>query len=155
MITKVQYKKLDGKGIRPFSVSKDFNLDILTENPSKEGTVKTFMKDGSFMGEPVLAKLQRKMDNGNFVQYGQGKGFMVRNEDSSGMWLIPLEFTKPISEEVVLIDSTIEKDEADTLGNQIQHDLDYINNNPEKKYLGFTARQLIVIAIALLIVKKI
>ncbi len=154
MITKVQYKKLDGKGIRPFSVSKDFNLDILTENPSKEGTVKTFMKDGSFMGEPVEAKLQRKMRNGNFVQYGQGKGFMVRNEDSSGMWLIPLEFTKPISEEVVLIDSIV-KDEAKTLEDQIKYDLDYINKNPEKKYLGFTARQLIVIAIALLIVKKI
>ena len=154
MITKVQYKKLDDKGILPFSVSKDFNLGILTENPSKEGTVKTFIKDGSFMGEPVLAKLQRKMENGNFVQYGQGKGFMVRNEDSSGMWLIPLEFTKPISEEVVLIDSIV-KDEAKTLEDQIKYDLDYINKNPEKKYLGFTARQLIVIAIALLIVKKI
>jgi hypothetical protein len=61
MITKIQYKKLDGKGQRDFTVQKDLTLEILTEDKSKEGITKTFIKDGTFFGEPVLAKLSRRL----------------------------------------------------------------------------------------------
>lgn len=149
MITKIQYKKLDGKGLRNFTVQKDLTLEILTEDKSKEGITKTFIKDGTFLGEPVLAKLSRRLDNGNWIQYGEGKGFMVRNEDNSGAWLIPIKVTAPPIEKVEVTDV-----KPETLVDDIQHDLDYINNNPQKKYLGFTAKQLIIIGIALLIVRK-
>jgi hypothetical protein len=150
MITKIQYKKLDGKGLRNFTVQKDLTLEILTEDKSKEGITKTFIKDGTFLGEPVLAKLSRRLDNGNWIQYGEGKGFMVRNEDNSGAWLIPIKVTAPPIEKI----EVKEVNPNETVITDIQNDLEYINNNPEKKYLGFTAKQLIIIGIALLIVRK-
>jgi hypothetical protein len=151
MITKIQYKKLDGKGLRNFTVQKDLTLEILTEDKSKEGITKTFIKGGTFVGEPILAKLSRRSENGNWIQYGEGKGFIVRNEDNTGAWLIPIAITAPPIDksEVTKIDATPE-----TLVSDIQNDLDYINNNPQKRYLGFTAKQLIIIGIALLIVRK-
>jgi hypothetical protein len=150
MITKIQYKKLDGKGLRNFTVQKDLTLEILTEDKSKEGVTKTFIKDGTFLGEPVLAKLSRRLDNGNWVQYGEGKGFIVRNEDNTGAWLIPIKVTAPPIEKI----EVKEVNPNETVITDIQNDLEYINNNPEKKYLGFTAKQLIIIGIALLIVRK-
>jgi len=149
MITKIQYKKLDGKGQRDFTVQKDLTLEILTEDKSKEGITKTFIKDGTFLGEPVLAKLSRRLDNGNWVQYGEGKGFLVRNEDNTGAWLIPIKVTAPPIAKIEVIEP-----KKETLVEDIKSDLDYINKNPEKKYLGFTAKQLIIIGIALLIVRK-
>ena len=130
MITKIQYKKLDGKGLRNFTVQKDLTLEILTEDKSKEGITKTFIKDGTFVGEPILAKLSRRSENGNWIQYGEGKGFIVRNEDNTGAWLIPIAITAPPIDksEVTKIDATPE-----TLVSDIQNDLDYINNNPQKK----------------------
>jgi len=95
MITKIQYKKLDGKGLRNFTVQKDLTLEILTEDKSKEGITKTFIKGGTFVGEPILAKLSRRSDNGNWIQYGQGQGFMVRNEDNTGAWIIPIKVAAP------------------------------------------------------------
>lgn len=153
MITKAQYKKLDNKGERPFSVVKDLTLEILTENPAIEGTTKTFIKDGNFNGELVAVKLQRRMDNGNWVQYGQGRGFMVRNESKNGFWLVPFNVTKPVSTPVEnLISST--KDEQDTLLEEIKKDVEYINENPQKKILGFTYKQIAIIAVLVLIARK-
>jgi hypothetical protein len=153
MITKSKYKKLDAKGVRPFSVVKDLTLEILTENPSVEGTTKTFIKDGTFNGELVAVKLQRKMNNGNWVQYGEGKGFMVRNEANNGFWLIPFNVTKPASNPIENIVSTV-KEEQDTLLEDVQNDIQYINDNPQKKILGFTYKQIAIIAVLLLIVRK-
>lgn len=153
MITKAQYKRLDNKGERPFSVVKDLTLEILTENPSVEGTTKTFIKDGNFMGELVAVKLQRKMDNGNWIRYGEGRGFMVRKEDKSGFWLVPFNVTKPVSSPIENLVSTV-KDEQDTLIEDIKNDIEYINENPQKKVLGFTYKQIAIIAVLLLIVRK-
>jgi hypothetical protein len=151
MITKIQYKKLDGKGLRNFTVQKDLTLEILTEDKSKEGITKTFIQGGTFVGEPILAKLSRRSENGNWIQYGEGKGFIVRNEDNTGAWLIPIKVTAPPIEKAI---ENIVKNSEETVVSDIQHDLDYINNNPQKKYFGFTAKQLIIIGIALLIVRK-
>lgn len=154
MITKAQYKKLDNKGERPFSVVKDLTLEVLTENPTIEGTTKTFIKDGNFNGELVAVKLQRRMDNGNWVQYGQGRGFMVRNEGKNGFWLVPYNVTKP---SFFRADGDIPKsiDESkETLIEDIKNDIEYINENPKKKILGFTYKQIAIIAVLLLIARK-
>ena len=154
MITKSKFKKLDAKGVRPFSVVKDLTLEILTEDSSVEGTTKTFIKDGTFNGELVAVKLQRKSDNGNWIQYGEGKGFMVRNEKNNGFWLIPFNVTKPAIANIQNVLATSSVDKSETLVEDITNDIKYINDNPEKKYLGFTAKQLIIIGIALLIIRK-
>lgn len=154
MITKSKYKKLDAKGIRPFSVVKDLTLEILTENPSAEGTIKTFIKDGTFNGELVAVKLQRKLDNGNWVQYGEGKGFMVRNEGNNGFWLVPFNVTKPAFTNVNGDTTTVEDTKNETLVEDIKNDIQYINDNPQKKILGFTYKQIAIIAVLLIIARK-
>jgi hypothetical protein len=154
MITKSRYKKIDNKGVRPFSVVKDLTLEVLTENPRIDGTTKTFIENGTFNGELVAVKLQRKLDNGNWVQYGEGKGFMVRNESNDGFWLVPYNVTKPAFANV---DGAITEhtDEAkDNLIEDITNDIQYINENPTKKILGFTYKQIAIIAVLLIIVRK-
>lgn len=153
MITKSKYKKIDAKGARPFSVVKDLTLEILTENARIDGTTKTFIKDGTFNGELVAVKLQRKLDNGNWVQYGEGKGFMVRNESNDGFWLVPYNVTKPAvassSSDIKMV-----SDATDSLVDDIKKDIQYIEENPKKKILGFTYKQIAIIAVLLLIVRK-
>ena len=161
MITKSKFKKLDSKGIRPFSVVKDLTLEILTEDTGVEGTTKTFIQDGTFNGELVVVKLQRKLDNGNWVQYGEGKGFMVRNESNNGFWLVPFNVTKPaIAGTPNSLGATSDTNNndvinaTDTLVEDITNDIQYINDNPTKKILGFTYKQIAIIAVLLLIVRK-
>jgi hypothetical protein len=154
MITKSKYRKLDAKGTRPFSVVKDLTLEILTENPSAEGTTKTFIENGTFNGDLVAVKLQRKLDNGNWVQYGEGKGFMVRNEQNNGFWLVPFNVTKPAFSSADGDVATTVDETTDTLIEDIKNDIEYINDNPTKKILGFTYKQIALIAVLLLIVRK-
>jgi hypothetical protein len=154
MITRSKYKKLDARGIRPFSVVKDLTLEILTENPSAEGTTKTFIENGTFNGDLVAVKLQRKLDNGNWVQYGEGKGFMVRNEQNNGFWLVPFNVTKPAFSSADGDVATTVNETTDTLIEDIKNDIEYINDNPQKKILGFTYKQIALIAVLLLIVRK-
>jgi hypothetical protein len=153
MITKSKYKKIDAKGVRPFSVVKDLTLEVLTENPRIDGTTKTFIENGTFNGELVAVKLQRKLDNGNWVQYGEGKGFMVRNESNDGFWLVPFNVTKPA---IASVSNNLKtaNDATDTLVEDIKNDIQYINDNPQKKVLGFTYKQIAIVAILLLIVRK-
>jgi hypothetical protein len=154
MITKSKYRKLDSKGVRPFSVVKDLTLEILTEDSSTEGTTKTFIQDGTFNGELVAVKLQRKLDNGNWVQYGEGKGFMVRNESNNGFWLVPFNVTKPAISNKSSDVAPSSDNATDTLVEDISNDIQYINDNPQKKILGFTYKQIALIAVLLLIVRK-
>jgi hypothetical protein len=154
MITKSKFKKLDAKGVRPFSVVKDLTLEILTEDSSTEGTTKTFIQGGTFNGELVAVKLQRKLDNGNWVQYGEGKGFMVRNESNNGFWLVPFNVTKPAIASVSSGIIASSENPTETLIEDITNDIQYINDNPTKKILGFTYKQIAIIAVLLLIVRK-
>lgn len=154
MIIKSKYKTIDAKGIRPFSVVKDLKLEVLTENPRVEGTTKTFIKDGTFNGELVVVKLQRKLDNGNWVKYGEGKGFMVRNESNDGFWLVPFNLTRPVFYNVEGDVSSSTDVKNETLVEDITNDIQYINENPKKKILGFTYKQIAIIAVLLLIARK-
>jgi hypothetical protein len=154
MITKSKYKKIDAKGVRPFSVVKDLTLEILTENARIDGTTKTFIKDGTFNGELVAVKLQRKLDNGNWVQYGEGKGFMVRNESNDGFWLVPFNVTKPSFSNATGDVTTPIQEGTETLVEDITNDIKYINENPTKKILGFTYKQIAIIAVLLIIARK-
>lgn len=154
MITKSKYKKIDAKGVRPFSVVKDLTLEVLTENSRIDGTTKTFIQDGTFNGELVAVKLQRKLDNGNWVQYGEGKGFMVRNESNDGFWLVPFNVTKPAFANVNGDTTAVEDTKNETLVEDIKNDIQYINDNPTKKILGFTYKQIAIIAVLLIIARK-
>jgi len=153
MIVKTQFKRLDNKGIRPFSVKEDVELEILTADPSLEGIKKTFIKGGKFYGEPVEMRLQRKMPNGNFVRFGQGKGFMVIDETGKGCWLIKADNTETTfsNEDEIVEPITIK---GKSMVSEIQNDISYINENPEKKVFGFTYKQIAIVAILVLIARK-
>ena len=149
MITKIQFKRLDSKGLRPFSVKQDVTLEILTSDKSKEGIKKTFIAGGKFMGEPVDARVQRRLENGNWVRFQSGKGFIVVDEDKKGCWIIPAVNTDSVEDDSV--NPTVETKSFST---EIKNDLEYINNNPDKKILGFTYKQILIVSVLLLIARK-
>ena len=160
MITKTMFKKLDTNGIVPFSVIQDTTLEVLTEKPSSEGVLKTFIANGTFNGELVSVRIQKRMDDGNFIPYGEGDGYMVRNDDNSGFWLVPVSITKQkdINSIIELENNLIITKVEDLItGNSdlIIGNSDLIIGNSDKKILGFTYKQLAIIAVLLLIVRKI
>ena len=160
MITKTQFKKIDNKGLRPYTIGKDITFEIFTDKPAIEGTKKTFLKDGVFYGEPVRARIH-KHHFGNFVRHAEGNGVMVANEDKSGFYLIPMNLVSETNEHsnatgtdasTITGDAT---DTASTISGEIKNDINTINSNPNKKVFGFTYKQIAIIAVLLLIVRKI
>jgi len=157
MITKIQYKKIDNKGIIPFSVKNDLTLEILTEDKSVEGSIRTFKAGGTFYGELVACRLATKSENGSFVPNGDGVGLMVRNENNSGCWLIPVKQAIPMD------DNIIKPQNQDITRLDSEDNLSLIGNNEslnkcsckEDKILGFSYMQLAIIGALLLIVKNI
>lgn len=148
MITQTQYKRIGKNGIVPFSVKKDITLEILTSDPSKEGVKKTFLSGGKFQGELVEARIQRKSDKGNWIRFGQGKGFMVIDEDKKGCWIVPIDNTTPVKEQKM--DEVITDSEQNT--NDNLKSLQSIE--PEKKIFGFTYKQIAIVAVLVLIARK-
>jgi hypothetical protein len=149
MITKVATKPLDNKGLRPFTVKNTTTLEILTMDRNVEGIKKTFIEGGKFIGTPVKARISKKNPDGTFSAPSEGNGLMVVNEDKSGMWLIPIKNTAPYSEKN--IDSAI-----DSISNEVSEDFDkaLLEVKSDKKILGFTYKQLAVIAILMFIARK-
>jgi len=159
MITKIQYKKLDDKGIVPFTVKNDLTLEILTEDKSKEGIVRTFRAGGTFYGELIACKLLTQTDSGSFMPNGQGAGLMVRNEDNTGCWIIPAKQSIPMNDNVVstpILDSTRLSDSNLTSKDiDSNYDLELKEDKSDKKILGFTYKQLIVIGALIILIKNI
>jgi hypothetical protein len=151
MITRTQWKPLDARGIVPFTVNKSITLDLYTCDKDKEGTKQTFMKDSKFEGQLVRARISKRLLNGAFVPHTETSGLMVATPDKSGYYLIPTSVAQPIEE--VEMDETISPMNK-SLTSDIQTKLTDINENTEKKYFGFTVKQLLVIGVALLIVRK-
>lgn len=157
MITKIQYKKIDEKGIIPFSVKNDLTLEILTEDKSVEGSIRTFKAGGTFYGELVACRLATKSENGSFVPNGEGVGLMVRNENNSGCWLIPVKQAIPMDDDII---KPKQQDITRLDSNDISSSIDTFQSTDEcscknGKILGFSYMQLAVIGALLLIVKNI
>jgi len=151
MITRTQWKALDSRGIVPFTVNKSITLDLYTCDKDKEGTKQTFMKDSKFEGQLVRARISKMLLNGAFVPFTETSGLMVANPDKSGYYLVPTNVAQPIDEaESVLEQTPITK----TLTSELEAGLNDINNHPDRKYFGFTIKQLLVIGVALLIARK-
>jgi hypothetical protein len=156
MITKIQYKKIDNKGIIPFTVKNDLTLEILTEDKSTEGVVRTFREGGTFYGELVACKLLTQTESGSFAPSGQGLGLMVRNEGNTGCWLVPVKQAIPMEDNVIsapkldntrLPDLGVSNEDSLELSNELKDD--------NKKILGFTYKQLIVIGVLIILIKNI
>ena len=86
MITRTQWKPLDGRGIVPFTVNKSITLDLYTCDKDKEGTKQTFMKDSKFEGQLVKARISKRLLNGAFVPHTETSGLMVTTPDKSGYY---------------------------------------------------------------------
>jgi hypothetical protein len=158
MITKIQYKKADDKGIVPFTVKEDLTLEILTENLSTEGAIKTFREGGTFYGELVMCRMAIKTPDGKFKPSGQGVGLMVRNEGNTGCWLIPSAKAIPM-EDNVISQPKLDPTSLEDKGMSFNEEVALIEKTPcgcnNKKILGFTYKQLAIVGGLLLIVKLI
>ena len=78
---------------------------------------------------------------------------MVRNESNDGFWLVPYNVTKPAFANVD--GNTDPVDEiANNIVEDVKKDIQYINDNPTKKILGFTYKQIAIIAVLLIIARK-
>ena len=157
MITKIQYKKADNKGIVPFTVKENLTLEILTEDSSTEGAIKTFMQGGTFYGELVVCRMAVKTNDGNFKPSGQGVGLMVRNEGNTGCWLIPSSKAIPMDDNVISrpkLDPTSIEDKGISFNEEVSEVSKPCSCN-DKKIFGFTYKQLAVIGGLLLAVKMI
>jgi len=156
MLSKIEYRRLDTRGVVPFKVKKDLSLEILTNESRHEGKVKTFSENGIFYGELVAFKIHEKTRDGNYVCNNNGVGLMVVNDDITGCWIIPVSLVEPVEEiqnsndEVKAI---VEDEKSDDL-----YDIDITYNDKnilDKKILGLTIKQLIVITVLAIIIKKI
>lgn len=152
MITKTKYKRLDGNGMRRFTVNQDVTLEILTSSTEHEGKERTFLANGSFYGEPVLASIQRKTKSGSWESYGEGEGIMVYDQEnkSQGFWLIPMRYIEDYQDESEKATESLpdnEKSESTQLISKASTFMD-------QKVFGFTYKQVLFITALIIIAKK-
>lgn len=156
MLSKIQYKKIDDKGIVPFTVKNDVSLEILTENKSKEKDLKYFAKDGTFYGELVAVRvfpIKNGLIDNDFIS---GVGLMVKNESEDGCWIIDAKNCVPLDGSNVLEN----KNEIDVLTENFRTKKDIVQptfneEKEDKKLFGFTYKQLLIIGVIAIIIRKI
>ena len=152
MKSKVQYKVLDDIGERNFTVEQSITLPLLHASDGFEDTQKTFEIGKIYQGEPVIMEIMQ-MDNGIWIPMtpsGGQEGFMVVEEN--GVYLVPAPLV------LVDVDNTsdnaTEKRDSKT-ENMIEKVESKVENfNPDRD-LGFSYKQLIVIAVIGLVVYQV
>ena len=155
MITKVKFKRLDTRGVVPFKVKETITLPLLNADKSKDGVTQIFNGGGTFNGELVYASVDKEMGNGIFKTIAEGTGLMVVNDDKSGLYLIPVEnVTEPTKSVDDLIDRSSSSPEVTDGMAQIENGFNDAMSDTKHKVFGFTYKQLAIIGVLLLIVRK-
>lgn len=155
MITKVKFKRLDTRGVVPFKVKETITLPLLNADKSKDGVTQIFNGGGTFNGELVYASVDKEMGNGIFKTIAEGTGLMVVNDDKSGLYLIPVEnVTEPTKSVDDLIDRSSSSPEVTDGMAQIENSFNDAMSDTKHKVFGFTYKQLAIIGVLLLIVRK-
>lgn len=155
MITKVKFKRLDTRGVVPFKVKETITLPLLNADKSKDGVTQIFNGGGTFNGELVYASVDKEMGNGIFKTIAEGTGLMVVNDDKSGLYLIPVEnVTEPTKSVDDLIDRSSSSPEVTDGIAQIENGFNDAMSDTKHKVFGFTYKQLAIIGVLLLIVRK-
>jgi hypothetical protein len=156
MITKVKFKRLDTRGVVPFKVKETITLPLLNADLSKDGVTQIFNGGGTFNGELVYASVDKEMGNGIFKTIAEGTGLMVVNDDKSGLYLIPVE---NVTEATKSVDDFIDRSSSspEVISNgtdQIENAFNDAMSDTKHKVFGFTYKQLAIIGVLLLIVRK-
>lgn len=156
MITKVKFKRIDNRGIVPFKVKETITLPLLNADKSKDGVTQIFNGGGTFNGELVYASVDKEMGNGIYKTIAEGAGLMVVNEDKSGLYLIPVENVDEVKKSVddligknTVVDAATSESVA-----QIENGFNEAMSDTKHKVFGFTYKQLAIIGVLLLIVRK-
>lgn len=153
MLSKLQYKKLDDKGLVPFTVKDDVILNIITENEGIADHTMFFSKNGMFYGELVAVKVY-PIKNGLIERdYISGVGLMVQNQSGDGCYVVPANKCNPIDETKEAI-NPIETVNKEFDKPKQSSDIEVLVNEP-KKVLGFTYKQLLIIGLIAIIIRKI
>lgn len=156
MITQTQFKRLDNRGIVPFTVKEDVSLELLTDKSHKEGCTRTFLKGGNFNGELVQVRVRAKDKYNRFVPYMNAVGLMVKEEDGSGYYLVPINNVTDVKMSNVEGSTSEGIDRTNTADvNSAIDDVSSALKDDKKKYFGFTAKQLVIIGVLVLIARNI
>lgn len=157
MITKTQIKKLDNKGIVPFTVKSDITTPLLDCDRSKVGMKKTFFSGGKNYGELVYAVVGIQDESGKMNLADKGAALLIKDPENGGHYLIKAENATPWNDtDTSSADGSENTDSKQETSPVIEHLVSEANSklNSPKTYFGFTTKQLLIVGVLLLIVKK-
>ena len=151
MLSKVQYKRLDDKGVVPFKVKEDVVLELYSDNENKHKDTKYFSANGTFYGELVAVKVYPVKNGLIDRDFISGVGLMIENESKDGYWIVPANKCIPLDGEIEVENSVNSVDEV--FEKPVRKEFKTLNEEP-KKVLGFTYKQLLIIGLIALVVRK-
>ncbi len=156
MITKTQIKKLDNNGVVPFTVKSDITTPLLDCDISKVGMKKTFFSGGKNYGELVYASVGIQDQTGKMSLADKGAALLVKDPENGGHYLIKAENAIPWNDPNTSSADGSENTSTTEASPVIEHLVSEANTklNSPKTYFGFTAKQLLIVGVLLLIVKK-
>lgn len=157
MITKSRFKKLDNKGEQVFKVTKTVEVPLLTSVRRAAGTKKIVTEGATIKGEKVRAQVlvQDKNNPKVWQPYGDAVGIKIPHEE--GYFIVPIDAvtwdSDPWNDNGTETKRAFDGAEVvETAKEEIQT---AIQNPDDKKYFGFSAKQLLVIAGIVFVVTKI
>lgn len=155
MIAKSQITPIDNKGVQTFTMKETLKLPMIVKDPRHDGQTTTFMKNGQVKGQIVHAKVAAKTKKGDFQPIVDGKALGVMSE--GGYYLVPIdkitwnsdtwneaEGTEHTEDGRIVVSEELEQLPA-TVVAAVQSD---------KTILGFTYKQLLLVAGIVFIVNK-
>lgn len=161
MLVRADYRDVLDKGFKTVSPKENLELEIITTNPTIEGQKRTFLKGGKIIAEKLECRLIEVDQLGNPISsLGQGIGYVVRNEDNTGVWILD---ASKVEEKEAEAPSTPIQEVVKDLGNSNSEPKDELAQmtaqanellSSKKTYFGFTPKQLLIVGVLLLIVRK-
>lgn len=130
-----------------FSVSKPINLPLLTNEDSSDETA--YLSGGTIEGTPVLAIISKE------GQERKVEGILIKDIEKNGVYVVPKEYVskQPISIQARSespIESLVKESEEVVSGS-----LEDVKKFDTEKILGFSKKQLLVMALTVFVIIKI
>lgn len=159
MITKSRVKPANNKGVQPFTMRETITLPLVTEDPKYAGEKKTFLQGGKGAGQLVHAQVAAKTSKGIYQPLVNGIGVGIICE--GGYYLVPVDKltwdsdtwnNPPIDTHINADGDAVVSEVIEEAGQAQEHINEAIKS--DKKILGFTYKQLFVIAAVGLIINR-
>lgn len=156
MIAKSQITPIDNKGVQTFTMKETLKLPMIVKDPQHDGQTTTFMQNGKVKGQIVHAKVAAKTKKGDFQPIVDGKALGVISE--GGYYLVPIDkitwdsdtWNNNEGTDTTVDGRIVVSEQIDALPETV---IEAVQS--EKTVLGFTYKQLLLLAGVVFIVTKI